>query len=333
MAIYKRLILNLSAAMLVIMCAAPARSQDNAAPDIVVTLLGTGSPIPEPGRMAPSTAKDRMNATTLVRAGTEVLLFDAGRGVVERLSQAGVEGREITGLFLTHFHSDHIVGLPDLWLTSRLRLAWGRRTTPFDVYGPVGVEQLTSNLTKAYGADIAMRPDKAVYLVAHEFKPDGVVFERNGVKVTMFKVDHGEAKEAVGYRVDFKGRSVLLSGDTKYDENIIKYGKGVDLMVHEVVAVKPALLEKVPQLKFIFEHHASPQQCGEVFTKTKPKIAVYSHIVLIGAPSFPAPVPAPSVEELIAQTRETYQGPLVSGYDLMSFEIGDKVTVKNPPGL
>jgi ribonuclease Z len=270
---------------------------------------------------------------TLVRAGGEVLLFDAGRGVVDRLAQDGVHGRDITAVFLTHFHSDHIVGLPDLWLTSRLRLAWGGRTSPLDIYGPVGVKNLVDGLATAYRADTAMRPDKAIELVPHEESGDGVVFERNGVKVTMFKVEHGEAKEAVGYRIDYNGRSVLLSGDTKYNENVIKYGKGVDLMVHEVVAVKAALLEKAPKLKFIFQLHTSPQQCGEVFTKTRPKMAVYSHIVLLGAPAFAIPVPAPSVDELIAQTRETYGGPLVSGYDLMTFEIGDQVTVKNPPGM
>lgn len=333
MTVIKRLFLLPLLAVLAIQSSSIVSAEEPAIPDITVTLLGTGSPIPEPGKLSASTPKDRMNATTLVRAGSEVLLFDAGRGVVDRLSQAGVHGRDVTAVFLTHFHSDHVVGLPDLWLTSRLRLAWGGRTAALDIHGPVGVKNLVAGLAAAYSADTAMRPDKAIELVPHEQTGDGVVFERNGVKVTMFKVEHGEAKEAVGYRIDYKGRSVLLSGDTKYDENVIKYGQGVDLLVHEVVAVKPALLEKAPQLKFIFQHHTSPQQCGEVFTKTKPKMAVYSHIVLLGAPAFAIPVPAPSVDELIAQTRETYSGPLVSGYDLMSFEIGDSVTMKNPPGM
>ena len=205
-----------------------AGAQNWEPPDVVVTLLGTGSPIPEPGRLAPVSPRDRMNAMTLVRAGQEVLLFDAGRGVVERLLQAGVKGREITSIFLTHFHSDHIVGLPDLWLTSRLTLSWGGRTEPLEVIGPTGAKDLVDNLVRAYAPDIAARPDQPqIDLVGRDFEKDGVVFDRNGVRVTAFTVDHGPAKPAVGYRIDFNGRSVLLSGDTRLNQNVIKYGAGV----------------------------------------------------------------------------------------------------------
>jgi ribonuclease Z len=222
-----------------------AGAQNREPPDIVVTLLGTGSPIPEPGRLAPVSPRDRMNAMTLVRAGQEVLLFDAGRGVVERLSQSGFRGRDITSVFLTHFHSDHIVGLPDLWLTSRLTLAWGGRTKPMEVLGPVGTNELVANLVKAYARDIAARPDQPqIDLVGRDFEKDGVVFDRNGVRVTAFTVDHGPAKPAVGYRIDFNGRSVLISGDTRLNQNVIKYGAGVDLLLHEVLAVNPAVLQK-----------------------------------------------------------------------------------------
>jgi ribonuclease Z len=308
-----------------------AGAQDQTVPDIVVTLLGTGSPVPEPGRLVPVSPGDRANAMTLVQAGQEVLLFDAGRGVVERLSQAGVNGRDITSVFLTHFHSDHIVGLPDLWLTSRLTLSWGNRTKPLEVRGPVGTKDLIGNLVRAYAPDVSARPDQPqIDLVGHEFDKDGVIFDRNGVKVTAFAVDHGPAKPAVGYRVDYKARSVLISGDTRFDENVIKYGTGVDLLLHEVLAVNPALLQKIPKLMSIFNLHASPEQCGQVFAKTKPKLAAFTHIVLMGAPAFGVPLPAPTVQEMIDETRKTYNGPLVSGIDLISFEIGDKVTVKQP---
>jgi len=306
-------------------------AQDKKPPDIVVTLLGTGSPIPEPGRLAPVSPQDRMNAATLVQAGEETLLFDAGRGVVERLSQAGVKGSDITSIFLTHFHSDHIVGLPDLWLTSRLTLGWGGRMKPMELVGPVGTKALAGNLAKTFAPDIAARPDQPqIDLVGHDFEQDGVVFDRNGVKVTAFTVDHGPAKPAVGYRIDYKGRSVLLSGDTRMHDNVIKYGAGVDLLLHEVAAVNPALLQKNPKLLAIFNLHASPEQCGEVFAKTRPKLAAFTHIVLMGAPAFAVPFPAPTVPDMIAETRKTYQGPLESGVDLMAFEIGDTVTVRRP---
>ena len=310
----------------------PAAAQDQKSPTMTVTLLGTGSPIPEPGRLVPVSPSDRMNAMTLVKAGDEMLLFDAGRGVVQRLSQAGVEGSAITSVFLTHFHSDHTVGLPDLWLTSRLTLAWGNRKNPMEVIGPHGTEQLIANIAKAYQSDVSARPDQPkIDLVGRDFDKDGVVLNRNGVKVTAFTVDHGPAKPAVGYRIDYNGHSVLISGDTRYNENVIKYGKGVDLLIHEVLAVNPTLLEKIPPLKKIFALHTSPEQCGEVFAQDKPKLAAYTHIVLMGAPAFKVPLPAPTVDDLIAQTRKTYQGALVAGVDLMSFDIGDQVTVREPP--
>jgi ribonuclease Z len=308
-----------------------ADAQSPAAPDITVTLLGTGSPIIEPGGLGAKMPQGRANAMTLVRAGEETLLFDAGRGVVERLYQANVKGGDLTAVFLTHFHSDHIVGLPDLWLAGRLRLAWGSRAKPLDVWGPAGNVKFISELSKAYDADVKARPTEPhSEIVGHEFTQDGVVYEKNGVKVTAFTVDHGATKPAVGYRIDYKGRSVLISGDTRYHDNVIKYGMNVDLMLHEVLIASPKLLQARPQLKSIFDLHTSPEQCGEIFDKTRPKLAAYTHLVFFGGPAFGAPVPAPTVDDLIAETRKAYAGPLESGEDLMTFEIGEAVTVKRP---
>jgi ribonuclease Z len=308
-----------------------AAAQNAAAPDIVVTLLGTGSPIVEPGGLGTKMPQGRANAMTLVRAGEETLLFDAGRGVVERLYQANAKGSDLTAVFLTHFHSDHIVGLPDLWLTGRLRLAWGSRAKPLEVWGPAGNVQFISELSKAYDADVKARPTEPhSEIVGHEFKQDGVVYEKNGVKVIAFTVDHGATKPAVGYRIDYKGRSVLISGDTRYHDNVIRYGMNVDLLLHEVLIASPKLLQARPQLKSIFDLHTSPDQCGEIFAKTRPKLAAYTHLVFFGGPAFGAPVPAPTVDDLIAETRKTYAGPLESGEDLMTFEIGEAVIVKRP---
>ncbi len=310
-------------------CVAMLEGRAAAAPaDITVTLLGTGSPIIEPGSLGGKMPHGRAGAMTLVRAGDEVLLFDAGRGVVERLYQADVKGSDITAVFLTHFHSDHIVGLPDLWLTSRLRLAWGNRTKPMEVWGPEGNVQFIKELSKAYDADVKARTTEPhAEILGHEFSQDGVVLDRNGVKVTAFTVDHGPTKPAVGYRIDYRGRSVLISGDTRYNDNVIRYGAGVDLLLHEVLVASPKLLQARPALKSIFDLHTSPEQCGEIFEKTKPKLAAYTHLVFFGGPAFGAPVPAPTVEDLIAETRKTYTGPLEAGEDLMTFEIRDAVAV------
>ena len=191
--------------------------------------------------------------------------------------------------------------------------------------------QFISELSKAYDADVKARPTEPhSEIVGHEFTQDGVVYEKNGVKVIAFTVDHGATKPAVGYRIDYKGRSVLISGDTRYHDNVIRYGMNVDLLLHEVLIASPKLLQARPQLKSIFDLHTSPDQCGEIFAKTRPKLAAYTHLVFFGGPAFGAPVPAPTVDDLIAETRKTYAGPLESGEDLMTFEIGEAVTVKRP---
>jgi ribonuclease Z len=200
-----------------------------------------------------------------------------------------------------------------------------------EVIGPAGTKELVENLVRAYAPDVSARPDQPhIDLVGHEFDKDGVVFDRNGVKVTAFTVDHGPAKPAVGYSIEFNGRSVLISGDTRLNQNVIKYGAGVDLLLHEVLAVNPAVLQKVPKLMAIFNLHTSPAQCGEVFAQDKPKLAAFTHIVLMGAPAFGVPFPAPTVQDIIDETRKVYHGPLESGVDLMSFEIGDTVAVNRP---
>lgn len=137
--------------------------------------------------------------------------------------------------------------------------------------------------------------------------------------MTAFEVDHGDLiKPAYGYRIDFKGRSVVISGDTRFNENVIKFGTGADLLIHEVAAVRKELLND-KQVARVMAHHTSPQEAGTVFSRAAPKLAVYTHLVLLTRPG----VKALTTEELVAQTRETYRGPLVVGEDLMSFEIGD----------
>src|ERR1051325_7058108 len=158
--------------------------------DFRLTLLGSGVPIPDPHRFGPA---------TLVEAGEQKLLFDAGRGATIRLWQLKIPFNTVSPLFLTHFHSDHVVGIPDLWLTGWLGGPFGRRKTPFHVIGPTGTKDLMTNLERAFAADIKIRmadenyPAEGIRVVAEEFPGEGVVFEKDGVKVIAFEVDHGEA--------------------------------------------------------------------------------------------------------------------------------------------
>jgi len=266
---------------------------------------------------------DRFGPSILVEAGEKKLLFDCGRGVAQRIEQLNIAFTEIDALFVTHLHSDHIVGIPDLWLTG-----WARgRKVPLQVWGPTGTKTMMTHLAEAYQFDIQIRqlddklPPQGIAVMANDIE-QGLVYDRAGIKITAFLVDHGVVKPALGYRVDFAGHSVVLSGDTRYSENLIRFSQKVDVLIHEVIdpdrfrAKNPSM--SAERLEAIVGHHTSAELAGTIFTHVKPKLAVYSHIV-----------PGDSTD-LVPLTRKTYSGPLEVGEDLMSVEIGQSVTVHRP---
>jgi ribonuclease Z len=193
---------------------------------------------------------------------------------------------KIDVLFLTHYHSDHTTGIPDLWLTGWLPAPSGSRKTPSHVIGPTGARSLMENLEKAYALDIRFRivsqklSPGGVAVDVEEVDRDGVVYEKNGVKVIAFEVHHGDIKPSVGYRIEYNSHSAVLSGDTQYDENVINHATGSDLLIHEVAMARPALMQ-VPSTPLIMAVHTLPKEAGMVFSTAKPKLAVYSHIVFL----------------------------------------------------
>ena len=296
-----------------------------ASSDFKVTLLGTGAPPPRLDRFGPS---------TLIEAGDQKLLIDAGRGAAIRLYQLNIPLGRLDALLLTHYHSDHTSGIPDVWLTGWLTSHFGTRTKPFHVIAPVGAKLLMENLERAYALDIKIRiadenlPSAGVAIHVEEFHKDGVVYEKNGVKVIAFEVDHGDViKPAYGYRIEYAGRAAVISGDTRYNRNVIKYATGADLLVHEVAAARPELMQDA-HIQRIVAHHITPREAGRVFAQAKPKLAVYTHFVLLASER----VPPPKLDDILAETRHSYDGPLELGVDLMSFDIGDGVTVRRPQG-
>lgn len=284
-----------------------------------VTLLGTGTPIPRPDRFGPS---------MLVEAGEQKLLIDAGRGATMRLYQLGVPIGRIDALLMTHYHSDHTVGVPDVWLIGWLNSHYARRTSPFRVIGPTGAQDLMDGLQRAYAADIRIRladeklPPAGVKVDVSEFDADGVVYDQGGLKVIAFEVDHGDViKPAYGYRFEYGGRVVVHSSDTRYNANVIRYGTGADLLIHEVAMARPELMTEA-YIQRIVAHHTTPREAGQVFSQTRPKLAAYTHLVMLASDT----IKPPTLDDLIAETRSTYDGPLVIGEDLMRFDIGDTVT-------
>ncbi len=317
---YVRLRLSLVTGMFLLACSAtPAGAQS-----IYVRLLGTAGP-----SLNPSQAE----AGLLVVAGSEILLFDCGHGVPDRLAQVG--RTNVSKVFLTHVHSDHTEGLPELWMNE---VTWENRgSTPLSVWGPAeatpnqpsGTADLTSDVSKAFATNTLIRRDLVEHLPAGgiqfqttQITGEGVLYQNNGVTVTAFLVDHGVVKPAYGYRVDYQGHSVTFSGDTTFTPNLVKYAQGTDVLVHEVLLSPPGA---TPNSDVILSYHSTPEQASATFTQVAPKLAVYTHIV---------DQTGGGAQEIINRTRAAgYAGPLEVGQDLTLIEIGDSVSVLRCPSV
>ncbi|MFT4097275.1 MAG: MBL fold metallo-hydrolase [Rhodoblastus sp.] len=304
------------------LCASLASASEDA--KLVVTLLGTGDPIPSPTRNGPA---------ILVQADGLNLMIDAGRGNTVRLRQAGLWPGQIDAVFITHFHSDHLNGLADLVTLGYIGRQNVRRRQPLRIVGPIGMKRIAEALRASIDDDVKIRTadekiaPRGADMDVQEFAGDGVIFERGGLKVTAFAVDHGVfIKPAFGYRVDYNGMSALFSGDTRFDENLIAHAAGLDLLVHET-AVAPKGLQDLDTVKAVLAHHTTPEQAGDVFARTKPRLAAFSHITLIQDEAHPAV----SEAEIQLRTREKWNGPLVVGEDMMRISISaSEVKIDRP---
>ncbi len=270
----------------------------------VVVLLGTGMPVANPRTSGPATA-------VVVR--DRVFLFDAGPGVVRQLAAAGLPINGVTAAFITHLHSDHTLGYPDLIFTTWVM----GRITPLSVYGPPGLKIMTDHLLAAWAEDIEVRvtgfernPRSGYSVDAHEIEP-GVVYDQGGVRVTAFAVRHGSWKRAYGYRIDTPDRSIVISGDTAPSDELVRIAAGCDVLVHEVypaVRLKP---EKRPGGEFWVAYmrsfHTSDEELGAIADKIRPKKLILHHIVRMGGTD----------EEVLAGVRRGgYTGEAVIGHDL-----------------
>lgn len=278
---------------------------------IRVTLLGTAS--------GPRVHPGKAGISTLVEAGGQRLLFDAGRGVLPRLVEAGYPMNAVTKLFLTHLHSDHVLDIPDLLL-----MPWAaapERKVPLEVWGPAGTSDMLRHLEAAFAFDIHMRRDvdesfsaDGIKVLAHDIS-EGKVYEQQGVAVTAFRVSHGRVDPSYGYRVSYAGRSVAISGDTSPSDSLVAACKGVDVLIHE--AIDADLLQKlVPdeqRRQAIVARHTTPEQAAQIFTRVSPRLALFSH--------------SPGTAAIIDRTRRAYPGRVEMGEDLMVIEIGAEVLV------
>lgn len=284
----------------------PTQEVKAAAARTKVVLLGTGTPNADPGRWGPAVA---------VVVDDEAYLVDAGVGVVRRAAAAaekGINGLRASALrrvFITHLHSDHTLGLPDLMLSPWVL----ERTTPLAVYGPEGIAAMTRHIEEAWREDIAMRiyglepqSSRNYKAVTHEIKP-GRIFEDARVRVDAIPVPHGSWPEAFGFRFQTPDRTIVISGDTRPSDAIADACNGCDVLVHEVYSTT-RLTSRPPDWQTYHRAvHTSTIELAALARKAKPKLLILYHQLYWGATD----------ADLLREIREAgYQGPTVAGRDL-----------------
>jgi ribonuclease BN (tRNA processing enzyme) len=304
----------ITAAGMVPLTTAAAQSVEAPKQATKVVLLGTGNPAADPDRSGPATA---------IVVNDTAYLVDFGPGVVRRAKAAVIE-RGITALeptnlriaFVTHLHSDHTVGYPDLIFSP-----WtlGRRV-PIDVYGPAGIAAMTSHLIEAYRVDIATRTNadgnqhdfpEGHKVNAHEIRA-GVVYKDANVTVTAFATKH--AMESYGYRFDTADRSIVISGDTSPTQATIDACRGCDVLIHEVNTIE-ALAKRNPRFQaFAAKYHTSTEQIAVLATKAKPRLLVLYHHSIALRPGVAPNTSTP--DTLFREMSARYSGQFVIGRDL-----------------
>jgi len=294
-----------------------SRAQSKTISRTQIVFLGTGTPLPDPDRSGPSTA--------IVVNGTPYIV-DFGTGVVRQAAAArkkGVGGLEPVNLkigFLTHLHSDHTLGFPDIILTP-----WTMgRTEPLDVYGPPGTREMAEHILKAYEADIKARTEglehsnNTGYKVSvHEIQP-GFVYSDQNVTVKAFAVHHGHWPHAYGYRFETPDRTIVISGDTSPDAAILENCHGCDVLIHEVYTQASFAKVSLEWQKYRLAYHTSSKELAALATKAKPGLLILYHRGNAGCDQARTEEcrQAGSEEQLLREVREAYSGKVVAGHDL-----------------
>lgn len=261
---------------------ATSRGRAPAPDSAIVVLLGTGMPAPDPHAQGPATA---------VLVGSRIFLFDAGAGVERQMAAAGlpVRGGPLTAVFLTHLHSDHTLGLPDVLLTSWVM----RRTRPLPVFGPPGTRRMVDRIFDAWDEDIRVRTEGLEHEAPNGWRAavtetkGGVVYDSAGVTIRAIPVPHGSWKYAFGYRIDTPRRSIVISGDTAPSPALEDAARGVDVLVHEVYPESRLKPEPRPGgdewSRYMRSFHTSDRELGALASRARPKRLVLTHIVRMGA--------------------------------------------------
>ena len=275
---------------------------------IEVILLGTGSPIPDPERAGPS---------TLVRAGSQTLLVDCGRGVLQRAAAVGVGANALSALLLTHLHSDHIADLGDLMIT-RWVTTFTPNPPPLPVIGPPGTARVVDAMLDAFGPDIGYRIAHHADLTAPpaveiQEATEGVVWAQDEVRITVAPTDHRPVAPTIAFRIDFDGASVVLAGDTVPCDTLDELTAGANALVHTVI--RKDLVEALPQQRArdICDYHSSVEEAAGTAARAGVETLVLTHCV---------PAVAPGQEDdWRAKAASVFDGRVEIGPDLHRVEV------------
>jgi ribonuclease BN (tRNA processing enzyme) len=266
-----------------------------------VVLLGTGTPRPEPDRSGPATA---------IVVNDAAYLVEAGPGIVRRAAAAAGKGiaalsmPKLDTLFVTHLHSDHTVGLPDLIFTPWVQ----ERRAPLRVFGPEGTEEMTRHILLAWRADVDIRTKGLerrgrLEVQAHDVAP-GVVYKDANVMVSAFANRHGEWPHSFGYRFTTADRTIVISGDTSPSPEVVAACHKCDVLIHEVFSEKYQPADMPNWAEYRSKYHTTTSQLAEIANKAQPALLILHHRG------------AGSAEEYLADIRRSYAGKVVVGNDL-----------------
>lgn len=298
----------LQAGSSVLACAALARPQPARSRTRLVLLGTAGGPTPKAKSAAPSQA---------IVIDDRIYLVDCGDGVARQLALAKLPVRNLRAVFITHHHSDHNAGYGPLFL-----LGWpGGLSRPVDTYGPPPLVAMTTHLLEAYRYDIELRmrdegrPPLAPLVRPHEITTAGEIFKDDRIRVTAALNDHPPIEHSFAYRFDTADRSIVISGDTRYSENVIKLARGADVLVHEVTSrefwERPGGPQPPDVVRHILASHTDAPDVGRVAAAAGVGLLVLSHYVPTEGPG------APANEQWIAGVRRYFKGKVVVGTDLL----------------
>ena len=284
----------------------PARAQQDASMELI--LLGTGYPYPSAERAGPSCA---------VAVGGRVFIVDAGRGVVMRLAAAGVPWSSIHSVFITHLHSDHIDGLPDLF-HSTWQFGSGE---PFNLYGPKGIRKVADGILQFYESDIHIRrdltekiPGEGAAINPHVLE-EGVACNLSAlVRITAFAVNHHPVEPAFGFRFDAGLGSIVITGDMRPNPNLDRFAKDADILVHEAYVNGNAASRGDGSHPWtIYDYHSSAAEAGQAAEKANAKILVLTHLIPGNAPE----------RYFLDEAKKAFRGKVIVGRDLMRIPVPD----------